>query len=74
MRMTLSHFEAALLFALFTSIVLGVVTRKVVLGESGEKMVRDADDRDRLRYGLYCMACFVATLFGLGWLMWLGHR
>ena len=37
-KMNLSHFEAALLFALFTSVVLGVVTKRT--------------DRDRLHYGL----------------------
>ncbi|MEO7145631.1 MAG: hypothetical protein ABI165_19215 [Bryobacteraceae bacterium] len=58
-KMNLSHFEASLLFALFTSAVLGVVSRR--------------SDRERLRYGLYCFGCFVATLFGLGWLMYLGH-
>ena len=56
----LSHFEAALLFSLFTSTVLGIVTKKT--------------DRERLRYGLYCFGCFVVALFGLGWLMYFGHR
>jgi hypothetical protein len=59
-NMSLSHFEASILFALFTSIVLGVVSKKT--------------DRERLRYGLYCFGCFVAALFGLCWLMFLGHR
>lgn len=59
-KMTLSHFEAAFLFALFSSIVLGVVTKKT--------------DRERLRYGLYVFGCFLVALFGLGWLMFLGHR
>jgi hypothetical protein len=58
-KVNLSHFEAALLFALFTSIVLGVVTRRT--------------DKDRLHYGLYCFGCFVAALFGLGWIMYFGH-
>jgi hypothetical protein len=58
-KVNLSHFEAALLFSLFTSIVLGVVTKRT--------------DRERLRYGLFCFACFVVALFGLGWLMYLGH-
>lgn len=58
-RMNLSHFEAALLFALFTSIVLGVVTKKT--------------DADRLRYGLRSFGYFMAALIGLGWLMYLGH-
>ena len=29
--------------------------------------------RERWNYGLYCFGCFMATLFGLGWLMKLGH-
>jgi hypothetical protein len=58
-KMNLTHFEAAILFALFTSIVLGVVTKKT--------------DKERLHYGLYCFGCFIATVFGLSWLMYLGH-
>lgn len=59
-KMTLTHFEAALLFSLFTSVVLGVVTKQT--------------DRDRLEYGIYVFVCFVVALFGIGWLMYLGHR
>lgn len=59
MTMNLSHFEATALFALFASIVLGVVTKRT--------------DRERLRYGLYCFACFMGAVFGLGWLMYFGH-
>ena len=58
-KVNLSHFEAALLFSLFTSIVLGVVTKRT--------------DRERMIYGAYCFGCFVVALFGLGWLMYLGH-
>jgi hypothetical protein len=58
-KMTLSHLEAAVLFSLFTSVVLGVVTKRT--------------DRDRLHYGIYTFVCFLAALFGLGWLMYLGH-
>ena len=58
--MSLSHLEASLLFALFASVVLGVVTKKT--------------DPERLRYGLRCFAYFVGALVVLGWLMWLGHR
>ena len=58
--MNLSHFEAAFLFALFTSIVLGVVSRKT--------------DRERLGYGVYTFVCFLIALFGIGWLMYFGHR
>jgi len=59
-KMNLSHFEAAILFAVFTSVVMGVVTKQT--------------DRDRLHYGIYIFVCFVVALFGLGWLMFLGHR
>lgn len=58
-NLTLNHLEASILFALVISVVLGVVTKK--------------DDKERLRYGVYCFACFMATIFGLGWLMKLGH-
>jgi hypothetical protein len=58
-KVTLSHFEAALLFSLCASLVLGVVTKRT--------------DRERLVYGAYCFAWFVVVLFGLGWLMYLGH-
>jgi len=57
--MNLSHFEAAFLFSLFTSIVLGVVTKQT--------------DRDRPHYRVYTFICFIAALFGLGWVMYLGH-
>jgi len=58
-KMTLSHFEAAFLFALFASVVLGIVTKRT--------------DRERLHYGAYTFVCFLAALFGLGWVMYLGH-
>jgi hypothetical protein len=58
-KMNLSHFEAALLFAALTSIVLGVITKRT--------------DVDRLRYGLRCFGYFIAALVGLSWLMYLGH-
>ena len=58
-NMTLSHFEASLLFALFTSVVLGVVTKKT--------------DRERVLYGLQTFGYFLLALFGLGWVMYFGH-
>jgi hypothetical protein len=58
-KMNLSHFEAALLFALLTSVVLGIVSKRT--------------DHERLRYGAVCFGYFVAALFGLSWLMYLGH-
>jgi hypothetical protein len=46
------------MFALFTSIVMGVVNKR--------------DDRERLRHGLYVFGCFLVALVGLGWLMHFG--
>jgi hypothetical protein len=58
-KMNLSHFEASVLFALFASIVLGVITKRT--------------DAERLRYGVRCFVYFLAALIGLGWLMHFGH-
>jgi uncharacterized membrane protein len=58
-KMNLSHFEAAVLFAVFSSIVLGVVTKRT--------------DLERLRYGIRTFVYFIVALIGLGWLMYLGH-
>jgi uncharacterized membrane protein len=58
-KMNLSHFEAAVLFAVFSSIVLGVVTKRT--------------DVERLRYGIRTFVYFIVALIGLGWLMYLGH-
>ena len=59
-KMALTHMETAILFALFTSVVLGVVSRKT--------------DAERLRYGAQTFGYFLLALFGLGWLMYFGHR
>jgi hypothetical protein len=59
-KMNLTHFEVTLIFALFTSAVLGVVTKKT--------------DKERLHYGLTSFGWFALTVFGLGWLMYFGHR
>ncbi len=56
---SLSHFEAAMLFAFFTSIVMGIVSKN--------------SDRERLRYGLRCFGWFAFALFAIGWAMRLGH-
>jgi len=58
-KINLSHFEAAFLFALFTSVVMGITSKKT--------------DKDRLNYGLYCFTCFLGALVGIGWLMRIGH-
>ena len=59
MSLNLDHFETSLAFALFSSVVLGVVTKKT----------RD----ECLKYGLYCFGCFMAALFGIGWFMRILH-
>ena len=58
-KVNLSHFEASILFALLTSVVLGIVTKRT--------------DRERVRYAAYSFACFLGAIFGLSWLMYLGH-
>jgi hypothetical protein len=55
--MAISHFNAALLFSIFASIVFGIT-------------VRDGT-RDQVRYGLYCFAMFMGGLIVAGWIMWL---
>ena len=54
-----THLQAAILFALFASTVMGIVGRST--------------DRERISYGIYCFAYFLGAIFVLGWLMWLGH-
>jgi len=60
MSLQLSHFTAAVLFAVFASVVFGITQR------SGA--------RAQLRYGLYCFVLFVGGVFVAGWLMWLLRR
>jgi hypothetical protein len=43
-KINLSHFEAAFLFALFTSVVMRITTKKT--------------DKERTNYGAYCFGCF----------------
>jgi len=57
---TLSHFSAAVVFALFTSIVFGITQKNTTM--------------EQFRYGLYCFAMFVGGVFVAGWLMWLIRR
>ncbi len=59
MTLSINHFWMSILFALVSSVILGVVTK--------------FSDRERLRYGLYCFGCFLLALFGIGWLMHFLH-
>ena len=53
----LSHFTAALLFAVFASIVFGITQRNTT--------------REMVRYGAYCFALFIGGVIVAGWAMWL---
>ena len=55
MILQLSHFEAAIIFALFTSIVFAITTKNT--------------NRERLIYGAWVFLAFLAVIFGAGWLM-----
>ena len=59
MKLTLTHFEMSVLFAILASIVLGVVTKRT--------------DHERIRYGFYCFGYFLVALFGIGWVMHFLH-
>jgi hypothetical protein len=55
-----SHFIAAVLFALFASVVFAITQRSGM--------------REQVRYGLYCFAMFVGGVFVAGWVMLLLRR
>ena len=55
--MTLSHFSAVLLFAVFASVVFGITLREGV--------------REQVRYGLEAFAWFVGGTIAAGWIMYL---
>jgi len=60
MNLTLTHFTAAVLFAVFASVVFGITQRSTY--------------REQVKYGLYCFVMFVGGVFVAGWLMWLLRR
>ncbi len=60
MTLELTHFTAALLFAVFASVVFGITQRNAA--------------RDQVRYGLYCFVMFLGGVFTAGWVMWLVRR
>jgi hypothetical protein len=59
-NISLSHFTAAAVFALFASIVFGITQRNSTM--------------EQVRYGLYCFVMFVGGVFVAGWLMALIRR
>lgn len=60
MTITLNHFSAAFVFALFASIVFGITHRDTV--------------REMVRYGAYCFVLFLGGVLVAGWAMWLLRR
>jgi hypothetical protein len=60
MTIQLSHFSAAVLFAVFASVVFGITQRN--------------STREMVRYGLYCFAMFTGGVILAGWVMWLLRR
>jgi len=57
MTLQLSHFSAALIFALFASIVFGITQR--------------SERREMLKYGAKCFLFFVVGTIAAGWAMWI---
>jgi hypothetical protein len=60
MTLELSHFSAALVFALFASIVFGIT----------QKNTR----RDMVLYGVRCFFTFAVGVLAAGWFMYLLRR
>ena len=60
MTINLSHFSAAVVFALFASIVFGITQRN--------------STKEQLKYGAYCFVMFVGGVFIAGWVMALIRR
>ena len=56
MTFDLTHFSAALLFAVCASIVFGITQRNT--------------PRDMMRYGAYCFSLFVGGVIVASWVMW----
>ena len=59
-NLNLSHFSAAVVFALFASVVFGITQRNSTM--------------EQVKYGLYCFALFVGGVFVAGWVMALIRR
>jgi hypothetical protein len=57
MTLQLSHFNAALVFALCASMVFGITQRN--------------NAKDMFRHGVYCFVLFVAGVLVAAWLMWI---
>lgn len=56
MTIELSHFNAALLFALCASVVFGITQRNT--------------SKEMMKYGAYCFVMFVGGVIVASWAMW----
>jgi hypothetical protein len=66
----LSHFSAALIFALCASVVFGICLRPLeVDSETGKD-----NPLPMIKYGAYCFAMFIGGVILAGWVMWLLKR
>jgi len=54
--MTLSHFQALVIFALLVSVVFALVTKN--------------EPREQLRYGIFVFFSFLAVALAVGWIMY----
>ena len=57
MKIELSHFSAALVFALCASIVFGIAVKN--------------EPKEMIRYGLKCFGTFFGGVVLASWLMWI---
>jgi hypothetical protein len=60
MTLTLTHFQALLLFALLVSLAFAFLSKRTL--------------RDRLRYTFWSLLVFLAAAIGIGWLMFFFQR
>ena len=60
MTINLSHFSAAVVFALFASVVFGITQKNSTI--------------EQIKYGVQCFAMFVGGVFLAGWVMALIRR
>ena len=67
MTIQLSHFTAALVFAICASIVFGITQRKLVVDAKTGKL----SPIEMLKYGGYCFVLFVGGVIVAAWAMWL---
>jgi hypothetical protein len=60
MTVELSHFSAALIFSICSSVVFGITQRNT--------------PRDMVRYGAYCFVLFMGGLIAASWVLYLLKR